>query len=350
MSSAGVPARGLGVVAYAAGDLRVEEVPIRAPGRNEALVEVLYGGICGSDLHYWQDGASGTSVLRAPMLLGHEIVGRVAAAATDGSGPLAGTHVAVHPARPDPGDGSVRYPYNRPNLSPAGTYLGSAAHLPHTDGAFVKYAALPTTLLRPVAATVPLRSAALAEPASVAWHAVRRAGEIVGKRVLVIGSGPIGALVVAVLKRAGAAEIIAVDLQPLALQIASQVGATRTILAADRDAVDAVDADVVIESSGSRHGLAAAIRATTRGGRIVLVGMLPSGDQPIPIATAIVRELELVGSFRFNDEIDEVISALEDGSLHIDPVVTHEFDVSDAVEAFGVALDAARSGKVLLRF
>ncbi|MCW2805482.1 MAG: L-idonate 5-dehydrogenase [Propionibacteriaceae bacterium] len=345
-----LPSLGLGVVAHGAGDLRVQQVQIRPPGPDEALVEIVYGGICGSDLHYWQHGSSGTSILRAPMLLGHEIVGRVLRPARDGSGPSAGTPVAVHPARPDPGDGRVRFPADRPNLSPAGTYLGSAAHLPHTDGAFVKYASLPGRMLRPLDRELPMRTAALIEPAAVAWHAVAQAGPVAGRRVLVIGSGPIGALVVAVLKRAGATEIVAVDLHEHALQIARRVGATHTMLAADTAAVDAVDADVVIESSGSRQGLASAIRAATRGGRIVMVGMLPSGDQPIPVATAIVRELQLVGSFRFNDEIDEVIAALEDGSLQIDPVVTHEFDVTDALEAFQTALDPARSGKVLLRF
>jgi L-idonate 5-dehydrogenase len=102
-----------------------------------------------------------------------------------------------------------------------------------------------------------------------------------------------------------------------------------------------VQADVVLESSGSHRGLASAIRGTTRGGRVVMVGLLPSGDQPVPISLAITRELELVGAFRFNDEIDDVITALADGSLYVDPVVTHEFAVSDTLQAFGVARDSA---------
>jgi len=328
----------------------VENVPIAAPSWHEAVVEIAYGGICGSDLHYWSDGASGTSVLATPMLLGHEVVGVVRLAAADGSGPQVGTPVAIHPARPDAGDQGVRYPADSPNLSPAGTYLGSAAHLPHTDGAFVKYKATPTAMLRPLAASLPLRTAALIEPAAVAWHAVARAGEVVGKKVLVVGSGPIGSLVVAVLVRAGAAEIIAVDLHAEALAIAEQTGATRTLLASDTDAVDAVDADIVIESSGSRFGLASAIRAATRGGRVVLVGMPPPADQPVPVAQAIVKELSLVGSYRFNDEIDDVITALEDGSLRAGAIITHTFDVADALAAFEIARDPARSGKVLLRF
>jgi L-idonate 5-dehydrogenase len=339
----------IGVVAHAKGDLRVENVEVPTPRADQAVVDIAYGGVCGSDLHYWLHGAAGESILRRPMLLGHEVVGTVRIAAADGSGPAAGTPVAVHPATPGAGDGS-RYPEDRPNLSPGCTYLGSAARDPHTDGAFASRVVLDSRMLRALPEGLSLRDAALVEPASVAWHAVSRAGDVRGKRVLVIGSGPIGTLIVAVLKRAGAAEIIATDMFEGPLSIASAVGADRTILATDADAIASVDADIALESSGSHRGLASAVRGVTRGGRIVMVGLLPSGEQPALVSIAITRELELVGSFRFNDEIDDVISALADGSLQVGPVVTHEFAVEDSLRAFEVARDSAVSGKVLLTF
>ncbi|MDN4641486.1 L-idonate 5-dehydrogenase [Agreia sp. PsM10] len=339
----------IGVVAHAKDDLRVENVVVSTPRADQAVVDIAYGGICGSDLHYWLHGAAGESILRRPMLLGHEVVGTVRIAAADGSGPAAGTPVAVHPATPGAGDGS-RYPEDRPNLSPGCTYLGSAARDPHTDGAFASRVVLDSRMLRALPEGLSLRDAALVEPASVAWHAVARAGDVRGKRVLVIGSGPIGTLIVAVLKRAGAAEIIATDMFDGPLAIASAVGADRAILATDTDAIDAVDADIALESSGSHRGLASAVRGVTRGGRVVMVGLLPSGEQPALISIAITRELELVGSFRFNDEIDDVIAALADGSLQVGPVVTHDFAVEESLRAFEVARDSAVSGKVLLRF
>jgi L-idonate 5-dehydrogenase len=339
----------LAVVAHAAGDLRVEPIAVPEPASDETLVRIAYGGICGSDLHYWRHGAVGESILRAPMVLGHEIVGTVEAAAADGSGPATGTPVAVHPATPGPGDGS-RYPLDRPNLSPGCTYLGSAARFPHTDGAFAERVVLPARMLRPVPDGVSLRRAALAEPAAVAWHAVARAGEVAGSTVMVVGCGPIGALAVGVLRRAGAAEIVAVDLHDRPLAIAAAVGATRTLHAGDADAIAAVAADVVLECSGTPRGLASAVRGAVRGGRVVMVGLLPPGEQPALISLAITRELELVGSFRFNGEIDAVLAALADGSLAVDPVITHELPVADALEAFAVAQDPVRSGKVLLDF
>jgi len=205
-------------------------------------------------------------------------------------------------------------------------------------------------MLRALPNSIDMRTAALIEPASVAWHAVERAGDVNGKTALVIGSGPIGALAVAVLKRAGARRITAVDMHEKPLEIAKAVGADNVITAEDAEAIAAVEADVVIESSGNHHGLASAIQGATRGGTVVMVGLLPTGPQPVLISLAITRELELKGSFRFNDEIDEVIEALADSSLSIGPIITHDFPVEQALEAFAVARNSAESGKVLLSF
>ncbi|WP_345470948.1 L-idonate 5-dehydrogenase [Glutamicibacter ectropisis] len=348
MSSNTLATSTVAVVAHAAGDLRIEPIDLAAPAADEARIAIAYGGICGSDLHYWSHGAAGESILKAPMILGHEIVGTVLQAAADGTGPAAGTKVAVHPATP--GETGEPYPSERPNLSPGCTYLGSAARYPHTEGAFAHEVNLPARMLRELPEGLSLRDAALAEPAAVAWHAVSRAGDVAGKKALVIGAGPIGALAIAVLKRAGASEIVAVDMHEKPLEIATQLGATSTLRADDLEAISQVRADVVIEASGNYRGLASAVRGAVRGGRVVMVGLLPTGEQPALISLAITRELELVGSFRFNDEIDEVLAALADGSLQISAAVTHEFPVADGLEAFETAKDSSSSGKVLLNF
>ncbi|KAA6430530.1 zinc-binding dehydrogenase [Agrococcus sediminis] len=338
----------LALVAHAKGDVRVEALPEPQPAPDEAVVEIAYGGICGSDLHYWLHGAAGASILREPMVLGHEIVGTVLAPAADGTGPAAGQPVAVHPATPVD-DGSAPYPADRPNLSPAGTYLGSAARMPHTHGAFARRVALPARMLRSIPAGLPLRLAALAEPAAVAWHGVGQAGDIAGRRVLVIGTGPIGALAVAVARHHGAAEVIATDLHPHPRALAERLGA-RALDAADAEGIAAVHADVVVESSGTVPGLAAAISGARRGGTVVLLGLQRAGDVPVPMASAITRELTLVGSFRFNDEIDEVLAALADGSLDAEAVISHELPIEQGAVALELARDASVSSKVLLTF
>jgi L-iditol 2-dehydrogenase/L-idonate 5-dehydrogenase len=166
----------------------------------------------------------------------------------------------------------------------------------------------------------------------------------------VVGCGPIGLLTIAVLKARGASQVTAVDLHDRPLEVAKEVGADRVLKQPDDADVAAIDADVVIESSGHHSGLDIAIRGATRGGAIAMVGLLPSGPQPVQISLAIARELDLLGSFRFNVEIDEVIRALADGSLAVSPVVSHVESWRSAEGAFAIAADPTVSSKVLLDF
>jgi 2-desacetyl-2-hydroxyethyl bacteriochlorophyllide A dehydrogenase len=204
-------------------------------------------------------------------------------------------------------------------------------------------------MLHPVPDALPLSVAALAEPAAVAWHGLARAGDVRGRRVAVVGAGPIGLLVVAVALHHGATEVVATDLERAPRRIAESLGA-RTLDARDHEAIAGLHADVVVESSGTVPGLSAAIQACARGGTVVLLGLQRQGDVAAPLATAITRELDIVGSFRFGDEFDEVIGALADGDLVVDGIVTHVFPVADAVEALQTAEDASASSKVLLAF
>lgn len=184
----------------------------------------------------------------------------------------------------------------------------------------------------------------------MAWHAVSRAGDVADTSALVVGAGPIGALVVAVLKRAAPVRSLPSTCTSCRSRTPENSAQRGPCVATQADEIASVQADVVVESSGNYRGLTSAIRGAARGGRVVMVGLLPSGEQPVPKSLAITRELELVGAFRFNDEIDQVIAALADGSLYVEPVVTHEFAVADALQAFSVARDSATSSKVLLRF
>ena len=337
------------LVIHGRDDLRIDTLQPPAPRPDQAEVAITHGGICGSDLHYVSHGAAGESILKGPMVLGHEVVGRVRTAAADGSGPPVGTPVAIFPATPC--GHCEQCLAGHGNVCPTTTYLGSAARFPHTDGAFAERYTVATDRLRSLPAGLDLATAALVEPASVAWHAVSQAGDVAGKRVLVVGAGPIGALVIAVLARAGAGEIVVTDVHPRPLRIATELGATATHLAADfGDVATTLDADIAIDSSGSVPGVASAVRGLRRRGHLVLLGLLPAGQQPFPVSQVITRELTVAGSFRFHGEMQPVIDALADGSLRVGPVASHSFPLDQAREAFAMAADAASSGKVLITF
>jgi L-idonate 5-dehydrogenase len=338
-------------VVHAAGDLRVDRVPAPAPATGQIAVDIAFGGICGSDLHYYHRGAVGDFRLREPLVLGHEVVGHVAGTGPGVTAPAAGTPVAIHPATPC-GDCTECRTGHR-NVCARSRYLGSAAHTPHVQGGFAGRIVVPLDQVRVLPAGLDLRRAVLAEPLAVALHAVARAGDVRGRRVLVTGAGPIGCLVVAALRAAGAAEVVAVDLVDEALAIARAVGATGSVradnlVAADPAALAAVAGiDVAVEASGSPAGLRTCLERTRRAGTVVLLGLLPPGESPFLGNIAVTRELTLVGAFRFDTEFDEALRLLAEG-LPVDQILTHTLAVADAQEAFALASDRTRASKVIL--
>ncbi|MGI5374217.1 L-idonate 5-dehydrogenase [Streptomyces sp. CA-251387] len=338
----------LGCVIHGEGDLRVEELPSPEPGPGQALVAVRYGGVCGSDLHYWRHGGVGDFRIEEPMVLGHEVVGTVVSYGAGASGPAPGTAVAVHPATPcgvcpECVDG-------RRNVCRDTRYLGSAARFPHVQGGFATRVTGPAAQLRPLPAGLPLRRAALAEPLSVALHAVRRAGDVAGRHVLVTGAGPIGCLVVAAAKAAGASRVTVTDLLPAALRYARVAGADVLVRADDPD--DAgwpSEVDVAIEASGVAAGLDTCLRLVRRGGVVVQLGMLPPGRSPFAGNLVVSREIELRGAFRFDAEFDDALELLA-AEPSFDGLVSAVVPVREAGSAFALAADRSTSCKVLLDF
>jgi L-idonate 5-dehydrogenase len=319
------------VVVHGPGDLRVDELPDPVPGPGEVLLSVEWGGICGSDLSYWRHGASGTAVLRRPLVLGHEVAGRLAT----------GEPVTVHPATAS-GELPARLA-GRTNLSPRVRYFGSAAFDPHTDGAFCELKVVRADQVRPLPDNVDTRQGALAEPLAVALHAVSRAGDIRGRDVLVNGAGPIGALVVAAARYRGARTVIAADVAAAPLAVAKAMGADET-----HNATEGLpeDVEVVFEASGAPGALGAVLAATARGGTVVQVGNLPGNPAPAALGALVTKEITWLGSYRFVEEITDAISALQNG-LNVSPLITHEFPITEAPAAFAAATTPT-SSKVLL--
>jgi L-idonate 5-dehydrogenase len=332
------------VVAAPGGNLALEDVPSPGAGPGRTRVRIRYGGICGSDLHYVLHGNAGTSVLLDPMVLGHEVVGTVETADPEGGVPE-GSLVAVHPATPC--GSCAPCARGERHLCDDTRYLGSAAVRPHTQGGFADLLVVPTRQLRPLPDSLDEQQAALLEPLAVAAHAVARAGDLTGRRVLVNGSGPIGQLVIAIAARRGVRSLTAVDVAAHSLATARALGAT---LAVDpRSESLPIDADVVFEATGVPAAWEQAARATRKGGILVQVGLLPPGDVSLPLALVVSRELDYRGSYRFDRELDDAIALLRDG-LDLRPAISHVFPVERVTEAFAVANDRSVAAKVLLDF
>lgn len=332
------------VVVHGAGDVRVDRLPEPTPGPGEVLVALEWGGICGSDLAYWRKGRSGTAELRHPMVLGHEVAGHVTALGDGVSGLAAGDRVTFQPAQLIGDPGMPARLAGRTNLHPRVRYFGSAAFDPHTDGGFCELKAVRADQVRVLPPGVSTRHAAVAEPLAVALHAVGRAS-VAGHDVLVNGCGPIGSLVVAALKHAGAARVVASDVNPVSLDVARAMGADATVRIGHDEMPQ--DVEIVFEASGAPAALAGVLHAAAKGGTVVQVGNLPGTPVEATLGDLVSRELTWIGSYRFSEEIDDAVTALAQG-LDVEPLITHVLDIDDAVRALEIA-GSPGSSKVLLR-
>ncbi|PTT61629.1 zinc-binding dehydrogenase, partial [Arthrobacter sp. HMWF013] len=235
----------------------------------------------------------------------------------------------------------------RTNLYPQIRYFGSAAFDPHTDGGFSERKIAKASQIRVLPDGVDTLHGALAEPLAVAMHAVKRAGSLAGKDVLVNGAGPIGSLVVAAAKFAGARSVTAADINVSALQIAKAMGADHVVDVSSGGLPE--DMELVFEASGIPAVLGGVLRATARGGTLVQVGNLPGAPAPAALGDLVTREITWIGSYRFVDEISDALQAMANG-LDVSPVITHKYGIDEAAEAMRVFGDpASGSSKVMLR-
>jgi L-idonate 5-dehydrogenase len=341
-------------VIHAPHDLRVEEAPEQPFGANDVKIRIGAGGICGSDLHYYHHGGFGTVRINEPMILGHEIAGTVIATGANVSGVQAGDKVAVNPSLPC---GICRYCMEgSSNHCLDMRFYGSAMRTPHVQGGFREELVCTQRQAIKLPADVAITEAAFAEPLSVCLHAARQAGPLLGRRVLVTGTGPIGALLIMVARQAGAREIVTTDLLDPPLTLARKIGADRTINTRaepnglDSYAVDKGTFDVVFEASGAPQALAAAIAVARPGATIVQVGIGAEATPPVPLNTLVAKEISLRGTFRFHEEFAWAVDFIVSRRIDVRPLLTEVVPLADAVRAFDLATDRSRAMKVLLAF
>ena len=340
------------LVCHAPLDLRLDAYATEAPGPQQLSVRVAFGGICGSDLHYFQHGGFGTVRIKEPMVLGHEVSGVVNTLGSEVTGFRIGQRIAISPSRPC---GVCRYcQQGLHNHCMDMRFYGSAMRFPHVQGAFRETLVIDAAQAHPVADDLSLSEAALAEPLSVGLHAIARAGSVFGKRVLVTGCGPIGALLIAGLRRAGAAQIVAADIADLPLTCALKMGADQAInLAQNPDGLAPFAAnkglfDVMFEASGSEKALLGGFDVVAPRGVIVTIGL--GGNISMPLNTLVGKEIDLRGTFRFHSEFAVAVAFLNQRLIDGRPVISDIVAFDRSNDAFKLAGDKHQSMKVQIAF
>lgn len=324
-------------------DLRYEEYPdpvITDP--REVIVQVLRGGICGSDMHYYEEGGIGTVIrVREPIIIGHEGIGRVAEVGRQVKSVKEGDLVVMRPARPcfeclfcKKG----KYTYCEKMR-----HLGSAANLPHTNGLFADKVLLHEEQLRVVPGMKP-EVGAFAEPLAVAYNGVRTLGELFGRKVLVMGAGPIGCLCAAAAKVLGADTVTVVDVRQAPLDVALTMGADEACNSkTDPDRIARWKEhrgafDLMVEASGNGYALADGMAMTKPEGIVSQVGMYGSGHEPKDLGAFMTKGIQWRGVFRFYDEFGAAATALERGLIDPLPLLSASYPASQCVEAMKAAL------------
>lgn len=340
------------VVIHSAKDLRIEEREVEAAGAGQVDIAIEAGGICGSDLHYYNHGGFGTVRVREPMILGHEVAGRVVALGSGVSHLAVGDRVAVSPSRPcNNCDYCLKGQQNHClNMR----FYGSAMPMPHIQGAFRQRLVAEAWQCHKVNEGISINEAAFAEPFAVTLHAVSRAGSLQGKRVLVTGCGPIGVLSIIAARLHGAREVVATDIMDAVLEKAKAIGADRTINTASHpDALSAYTAnkgyfDVHFEASGNERAVRSGLEVLKPRGILVQLGL--GGDISLPQNTIVAKEIEVKGTFRFHEEFGQAVDLINQKRVDFSPLLSEIYPVADAVKAFEVAGDRSRSMKVQLSF
>ncbi|PIB26457.1 hypothetical protein BFP76_11090 [Amylibacter kogurei] len=338
-------------VIHGAGQVRVEDVETPVPQAGQVALSFAYGGVCGSDIHYFQHGRVGDSILREPMILGHEFSAAIAGLGDGVEGFALGDKVAVTPALP-----CLECEYcqrDLTNLCTDMSFMGSAAHFPHCNGGFASELVVEARQCIKLPSDADLRHVAMAEPYAVALHAVAMAGEVKGATVLVTGAGVIGQMCAVAARAAGAERIFISDIAPEALERSKGLGADAVYNAADIDEMrkltDTPICDVVFEASGAPSALNSAIAATKPRGTVVQVGFLPP-QAPVDLNKLLTREITLHGTYRFIDEFAEAVRQITTGEVDLRPMISADMNIADPDAVFARALEKSETLKVMVHF
>ena len=319
---------------HAAADVRLHDEPTPLPAPDEELVRITAVGLCGSDLHWYEDGGIGRARISEPLVLGHEVGGVIA------DGPREGLRVAVEPARPCghcatclAGDA---------NLCADVRFCGHGT----THGGLRTFMAWPRRLLLPVPERMADDEVALLEPLGIALHAIGLAHVRAGMSAGVFGCGPVGLLLIRTLRALGLGPILATDALPHRVEAALASGATEARLSSVEGQPDDIDSwgpvDVAFEVAGEDAAVETALRMVRLGGRVVVVGIPPTDRTTFGASLAREKGLTLVMSRRMQSQhLLRAIELVDDGVVDLGGLITARYPMREGRAAFEALVSRA---------
>lgn len=330
------------------GAMEIRSLPVPEPGAGEVRVRVAAGGVCGTDMHIYRGAPEIARLLKPPLVLGHEISGVVDAVGAGVTRVAGGERVSLESHIPC----GTCYPcrLGRTHICRQTGYPGVTR-----DGGFAEYVVVPERIVWVHPQSIDLHTAALFEPFGIAVHACLEGCGVAGMNVLVTGCGPIGLMSIAVAKAYGAHTIIATDVNPARLALATQMGATQVVdvrradpLAVVRDLTRGDGVDVAMEFAGQASALAQAVEALTPGGELRLVGAA-EGPLQVEITRWILKGLRVqaIHGRKLFSSWEHAGRLVYSGRVDLRPLISHRFPLARGVEAFDL-IERGEAIKVLL--
>ncbi len=339
------------VLLHGAKDLRLENfrIPDLLPGM--VLLRIKRVGICGSDLHYFEDGYCGSFTPTQPFILGHELTADVIAVNGNSSTlPAIGSRVTVNPVR---ACGFCDYCNSeRMNLCRSTIMLGSGSTNPPTDGAMAEYVCVRADQCHLLPDSMDDGFGAMIEPLAVALHAVKRSGTVSDKRVLVTGGGTIGLLTAITAKSFGAMTVAVSDIVQERRKSALACGVDIVLDPTEKNLKEKVKEmsgdgfDIIYEASGASSALRQAFDLVKPGGTIVQIGTSGTEDISLPANQVMVKEIQFIGSFRYGNVFEEAIQLVDSGRINLHPFITGVLPMIDFTKAMDLAADKVHALKV----
>lgn len=316
----------------------VRQIP--KPKDNEVLVKLEYVGICGSDLHYYENGNIGDYIVEPPFVLGHEPGGIVVETGAAVTHLKVGDRVALEPGKTC---GHCEFcKTGRYNLCSEVVFFAT----PPVDGVFSEYTAHEADLCFKLPDNVSTLEGALIEPLAVGFHAAIQGGATAGQSAVVMGAGCIGLVSMMALKAMGVMKVYVVDIMEKRLEKALELGADGVINASAVDAVNAVleltggqGCDLVIEAAGAEITTRQAIHMAKKGAVIVLVGYGKTGEMTLPMSLVLDKELTLKTVFRYRHIYPLAIEAVAAGKVNLKGIITNEFPLDEIQKAMDYSVN-----------
>ncbi|HIZ54969.1 MAG TPA: NAD(P)-dependent alcohol dehydrogenase [Firmicutes bacterium] len=313
--------------------------PIPQPKEDEVLVKIEYVGVCGSDLHYYEQGRIGDYIVKPPFVLGHEAGGTVVEVGEKVSHLKPGDRVALEPGKTCGHCEFCRT--GRYNLCPDVVFFAT----PPVDGVFQEYVAHEAALCFKLPDNVSTLEGALIEPLAVGFHAANQGGAHIGQTAVVTGSGCIGLVTMMALKAMGVSRVYVADVMEKRLEKAMELGADGIINSSKTDPVQEVlrqtrgaGCDLVLDTSGVAACISQGIQMVKKGGTIVMIGYSASGEMTLPTSLATDKELTIKTIFRYRHIYPMAIDAVASGKVDLKHLPTHFFDLDDIQNAMDTSV------------